>query len=73
MRFTQPNILARAMHQVLSDLGQGQTISLRFGSESEVQHVLETLTEVARSRHVLLEVRVTGSRTLELALARAKR
>lgn len=67
MQFRQPNSLARAMHQVLNDLLRGQTVSLRFDSEFEVQHVLETLNEVARDRHVLIAIRITGRRTLELS------
>jgi hypothetical protein len=57
------------MHQILNDLGRGQTVSLRFGSEAEVHHVLEVLNEVATSRQLAIEVRATGSRTLELSLA----
>lgn len=69
MQFQQPNSLARAMHQVLNDLVGGQTISLRFGSEAEVQRVLEVLSEVAHSRRIQLEVRASGVRTLEVSLA----
>jgi len=68
MRFRQPNSLARTMHQVLNDLLSGQSVSLRFGSEAEVQHVLEVLQEVATDRHLAVEVRSVGVRTLELSL-----
>ena len=64
MQFRQPNSLARAMHQVMNDLMGGQTISLRFGSEAEVHHVLGILNEVAISRRVRISVRSTGARTL---------
>ena len=69
MQFRQPNSLVRAMHLVLNDLVGGQTISLCFGSEAEIQHVLEALREVAASRSLTVSVRASGSRTLELSLA----
>ena len=69
MRFRQPRSLARAMHQVLNDLLGGQTVSLRFGSEAEVQHVLEVLREVATDRRLAVDVRSVGHRTLELSLS----
>ena len=68
MRFRQPNNLARAMHQVVSDLALGQTIELRFETEAEVHHLLEVLHEVAQERRVLVNVRAAGRRTLELSL-----
>jgi hypothetical protein len=68
MRFRQPNSLARALHQVVSDLTQGQTVELRFESEAEVRHLLEVLHEVASERRVLVNVHSTGRRSLELSL-----
>lgn len=68
MRFRQPNSLARAMHQVLNDLLSGQTVSLRFASEAEVQHVLDVLQEVAIDRRLAVNVRSVGPRTLELSV-----
>lgn len=73
MPFRQPSDLARSLHQVVTDLLAGQTVSLRFGTERELQHVLAVLQEVAAARQVQVDIHATGRRTLELSLGHVVR
>jgi hypothetical protein len=57
------------MHQVVNDLIRGQRVTLAFGSDAELRHVLEVLHEVATSRQLSVRVEATGRRHLELSLA----
>ena len=68
MIFTQPNSLARLMHQLVNQLSSGQVVTLTFATEAEVQHGLTALHEVAQSRGVGVQVTPTGPLTIELSM-----
>lgn len=68
MIFTQPNSLARLMHQLVDQLTCGQVMTLTFATEAEVRQGLTALHEVAQSRRVGVQVTPTGPHTIELRL-----
>ena len=70
MPFRQPNSLARALHQVMNDLLAGQTVELRFGAETELRYMLDSLREVTAVHRVAVQVQTTGRQSVAVSLVR---
>jgi len=66
MLFRQPNSLARVMHQVLDQIERGTVLTIRFGDETEAEHGLQVLHEVACQRSLGVLVTPVGSHAVEL-------